>query len=238
MARHSIAVLASGTAAVLFVGSLSLAPVSSARAQDFLSTLFGVFGGRPFGVRPPTLPRIRPPVPIDQWPRYDAPRRRVTHADGQAYCVRGCDGRFFPAQGPDSESKARSCKSFCPASEMTLVYGSTIDDATTESGKPYSELPNAFRYRNEMVAGCTCNGKNPVGVAQVKIGADPTLRKGDIVAGDRGLFVANRSASDGHAAAANFSPLPNSMRTRSTSMRPRSDPMRPRFRHVPVVGRE
>ena len=61
------------------------------------------------------------------------------------------------------------------------------------NGKPYSELPNAFRYRNELVAGCTCNGKDPVGLASVKIENDPTLRKGDIVAGDDGLMVAGRA---------------------------------------------
>jgi hypothetical protein len=38
---------------------------------------------------------------------------------------------------------------------VRVLYGSDIDSATTETGKPYSELPNAFRYRNEIVAGCT-----------------------------------------------------------------------------------
>ncbi len=83
----------------------------------------------------------------------------------------------------DNASRAASCNSFCPASETKLVYGSNIDNAATETGKPYSELPNAFRYRNEMVAGCTCNGKDQIGLAPVKIEDDPTLRKGDIVAG-------------------------------------------------------
>ena len=46
------------------------------------------------------------------------------------------------------------------------------------AGKPYSELPNAFRYRNEIVAGCTCNGKDQFGLAPVKIENDPTLAQG------------------------------------------------------------
>ena len=86
------------------------------------------------------------------------------------------------------------CKSFCPASETKVVYGGNIDNAATEDGKSYSALPNAFRYRNEIVAGCTCNGKDPIGLAQVSIDKDPTLRKGDIVAGENGLVVAGRSA--------------------------------------------
>ena len=102
--------------------------------------------------------------------------------------------------------------------------GSNIDDATTDKGKSYSGLPNAFRFRNEIVAGCTCNGKDPVGLAQVKVEDDPTLRKGDIVAGSDGLVVANRNANDRRGVAMNFSPLPDSVRAR--------------FRQVPVVAKE
>ena len=94
-----------------------------------------------------------------------------------------------------------------------MVYGSNIDHAATESGKPYSELPNAFRYRNELVAGCTCNGKDQSGLAPVKIENDPTLRKGDLVAGADGLMVAGRAA-DKRGASLNFSPASESLRAR------------------------
>ena len=100
--------------------------------------------------------------------------------------MRTCDGRYFPISASDTQSRAASCNSFCPASETRVVYGSNIDNAATEGGKPYSELPNAFRYRNEIVAGCTCNGKDQIGLAPVKIENDPTLRKGDLVAGAMG----------------------------------------------------
>ena len=215
--RRSISKLAGGTAAFVTVASLSLALAPAVHAEDFFSALFGGFR-----MRPP--PEIRVPFPSDDMPRYDAPRQRASYGGGTAYCVRGCDGRYFPAQGVDAESKAQSCKSFCPASETSLVYGSNIDDATTDRGKSYSDLPNAFRYRKEIVAGCTCNGKDPVGLAQVKIEDDPTLRKGDIVAGSDGLVVANRNANDGRGVAMNFSPLP--------------DKMRAKFRQVPVMAKE
>jgi hypothetical protein len=191
---------------------------SPARAEDFFSALFGAFGARP-----PAPPQIRMPFPGDDMPRYDAPRPRA-YGGGMAYCVRGCDGRYFPAQGSDNESKLQSCRSLCPAGGTTLVYGADIDDAVTANGKPYSELPNAFRYRNELVQGCTCNGKDPAGLARVRIEDDPTLRKGDIFAGTGGLVVANRSAGDGRGAVVNFSPLPENLRAK--------------FRHVPVVARE
>lgn len=217
MKRRSICKLAGGAAAFFAVASFGLALTPSAHAEDFFSALFGGFRGRP-------APEIRMPFPNDDMPRYDTPRQRASYGGGAAYCVRGCDGRYFPAQGNDAESKAQSCKSFCPTSETSLVYGSNIDDATTENGKSYSDLPNAFRYRNEIVAGCTCNGKNPAGLAQVKVEDDPTLRKGDIVAGADGLVVASRNANDRRGVAMNFSPLPDSVRAK--------------FRQVPVVAKE
>ena len=125
--------------------------------------------------------------------------------------MRTCDGRYFPVSASDNQTRAASCSSFCPASETKLVYGSTIDNAATESGQPYSELPNAFRYRNELVAGCTCNGKDQIGLAPVAIENDPTLRKGDIVAGSGGLMVAGRGA-DKRGALLNFSPASDKLR--------------------------
>ena len=93
-----------------------------------------------------------------------------------------------PSPHQTMQSRAASCNSFCPASETKVFSGSSIDNATAEDGKAYSELPNAFRYRNELVSGCTCNGKDQIGLAPVKIENDPTLRKGDIVAGETALW--------------------------------------------------
>lgn len=217
MSRRSIGKLACGAATLLTIASLGLVLTPPAHAEDFFSALFGGFGRRP-------PPQIQMPFANDDAPRYDAPRQRASYGGGAAYCVRGCDGRYFPAQGADAESKAQSCKSFCPTSETSLVYGSNIDDATTDKGKSYSDLPNAFRYRKEIVAGCTCNGKDSAGLTPVKAEDDPTLRKGDIVAGSNGLVVANRNANDHRGVAMNFSPLPDSVRAK--------------FRRVPVVAKE
>ncbi|QPF92718.1 DUF2865 domain-containing protein [Bradyrhizobium commune] len=216
MVRRQIGKLTGGAAALVAVAFLGLALTPPAHAEDFFSALFGGFGRRP-------PPQIQMPFPTDDGPRYDAPRQRA-YGGGTAYCVRSCDGRYFPAQGADTESKAQSCKSFCPTAETSLVYGSNIDDAASDSGKSYSDLPNAFRYRREVVAGCTCNGKNSAGLASVKVEDDPTLRKGDIVAGAEGLVVANRNANDRRGVAMNFSPLPDSVRAK--------------FRQLPVVAKE
>jgi hypothetical protein len=210
--------LALGAAAVLV--ALALAP--AAQAEDFLSALFGAFGrGRP---QAPAMPLSFASEGNPLTPEGDVARPRALYSGGsQAYCVRGCDGRYFPISATGSQSRAASCSSFCPASETRVVYGSNIDNAVTENGKSYSELPNAFRYRNEMVAGCTCNGKGQTGLASVRIEDDPTLRKGDIVAGSGGLMVAGRGA-DRRGASLNLSPAPEAVRSH--------------YRRAPVVASE
>jgi hypothetical protein len=197
------------------------APAHSAQAEDFLLALFGAFGARPHTSAPlMPLPFASEGDANLSLPQVEA---RPHYVGGQAYCVRTCDGRYFPLPASDNQSRAASCNSFCPASETRLVYGGTIDSATTETGKPYAELPNAFRYRSEIVAGCTCNGKDQVGLAPVRIGDDPTLRKGDIVAGGDGLMTVGRSA-DRHSAALNFSPAPQRIGAR--------------YQRVPVLASE
>ena len=193
-------------------------PSIPAQAGDFFSNLFGAFGMRP------SAPRPQMSLPYgDEGPRpSEAPRPRLAYSGGQAWCVRTCDGRYFPITGNDAQSKAETCSGFCPASQTELVYGSDIDHAATSAGKPYSALPNAFKYRNEMVAGCTCNGKDSAGLAPISVDKDPTLRKGDIIAGADGLMMANPAS--GRHAELNFTPL--------------SPAIQARFQHAPVVARE
>jgi Protein of unknown function (DUF2865) len=198
----------------LALGAITVAAIlgaaPNASAEDFLSALFGAFSGRP----PASQAQPAMPLPFAGDGAVSDPQIVVRpRGSGQAYCVRTCDGRYFPITATDGQSRAASCNSFCPASETKVVYGSTIDAAATEAGKPYSELPNAFRYRNELVAGCTCNGKDQIGLAPVKIENDPTLRKGDIIAGAGGLMVAGRSA-DRRGASLNMSPAPSAVRAR------------------------
>jgi hypothetical protein len=204
-------------ALTLLVASV-LAP--GAQAEDFFSQLFGGIA------RPRHQPYISMPFADDDGqvraPRGEG-RVRYGGGGGQAFCVRTCDGRYFPITASDNASRAASCSSFCPASETKVFSGSSIDDATAENGKSYSDLPNAFRFRNELVSGCTCNGKDQIGLAPVKIENDPTLRKGDIVAGDNGLLVAGRSA-DKRGAELNFSPA--------------SEKVSAKYTRLPVVARE
>jgi hypothetical protein len=194
----------------------------AAHAQQAFSNLFGgAFFNRP----PPTSsqPMMSPMMafgnPQDEArPVVRIYRHRYYHhvaspSSRDGFCVRSCDGRYFPVPGGgDGESAETICNNFCPASPTKVVYGSSIDSATTSSGQNYSDLPNAFRYRNEIVNGCTCNGKDAMGLAAVKVEDDHTLRKGDIVVGANGLVIATGRFDKNHVA--NFSPAPASIRNK------------------------
>ena len=162
----------------------------SANAGNFFTDLFGrsTSNGESFG----TISLGYAPSQDQSTPFPPKAPKRI-RAPESAFCVRTCDGRYFPAPASVNSSRADSCKSFCPASDTKVYYGSSIDDAAGGDGKPYSKLTNAYRYRNELVTGCTCNGKSNAGLASVKIEDDSTLRKGDLVASDAGLHVATRS---------------------------------------------
>jgi hypothetical protein len=129
--------------------------------------------------------------------------RRADFNPAKGFCVRTCDGRFFPVQARAGMSAAESCNAFCPASQTKLYSGGSIDNAVAGDGTRYDDLDNAFVYRERIVDGCTCNGKTPFGLARVDVNTDPTLRAGDVVATKTGL-MAFTGAKD---KVANFTPI-------------------------------
>lgn len=190
--------------------TLVLAPNVPARGEDFFSMMFRAFGGR----RAMPVPQLPPmsygsEMPVEFPPRY----REASPSGGAAYCVRTCDGRYFPIARAANQSPAETCKSFCPAAETRVYYGASIDDATSDKGRDYTDLPNAFKYRTELVAGCSCNGTDPVGLAKINIDDDKTLRRGDFVAAADGLKMVS-GRSDRRGAELNFTPAPRSLRAR------------------------
>ena len=66
----------------------------------------------------------------------------------------------------------------------------------SQNGTRYADLDTAFAYRNALVANCTCNGKDGLGLARIEATADPTLRAGDIVATNGGLATYNSKSAD------------------------------------------
>jgi len=97
-------------------------------------------------------------------------------------CVRTCDGYFFPmsnaASVSDFERDQKNCESSCPGTEMQVFYSRRMDDdsaAMTSSvtGRPYSELPTAYLYKQPNVSrppACGCNAAQNFQI----IGGNPT----------------------------------------------------------------
>lgn len=173
------------------IGVAGLAFGFAAHAEDTYDIMTGRTGGQVQS--PPSVTFGYGENPAVEFPPRALPKQRISQASGvNSFCIRTCDGRYFPSPSTDDkQSRAQGCKNLCPASETRLFSGSSIDDASSKDGRSYSALPNAFRYRKELVAGCTCNGKDG-GLASIKIEEDKTLRQGDIVATANGLEVVNR----------------------------------------------
>jgi hypothetical protein len=110
-----------------------------------------------------------------------APPRPVAASSGPAFCVRSCDGKYFPLMR-GAASPTQLCQAFCPASPTRIFFGSNIDNAYAATGERYADSENAFAYRKALRADCTCNGHNPAGLAPVDLAIDGSLRSGDVLA--------------------------------------------------------
>ena len=130
------------------------------------------------------------------------PEHRADFNPARGFCVRTCDGRYFPVQSRAGFSAANPA--IRSAREPDQAYsGGSIDHAVAGDGSRYEDLDNAFVYRERLVDGCTCNGKTPYGLARMDVNADPTLRPGDVVAAKTGLMA----FTAGKDKVANFTPI-------------------------------
>ena len=139
-------------------------------------------------------------------PQYVPPTRSAAAGgSGPAFCVRSCDGKYFPLMRGIA-SPAQMCQAFCPASATKVFFGSSIDGAYTQTGERYADSENAFAYRKALRADCTCNGREPVGLAPVDLALDPSLKAGDVIATTDGL-VAYTGVRLGMDQTAEFTPV-------------------------------
>jgi hypothetical protein len=192
-------------AAASLAGSVVLVP-GSVSAEGLFDMFFG--GGQkqqtraapaqanffadPFG----TNPQPAPPSA--------APAQRVA-GSGPAFCVRSCDGKYFPLTMRGNATPVQMCQAFCPASATKVFYGSNIDSASA-GGERYADSENAYTYRKALRADCTCNGRSPSGLAPVDLALDTSLKSGDIVATTDGL-VAYTGVRLGAGQTAEFAPV-------------------------------
>ena len=187
----------------VLLAALTLCLAGSAQpasAQGLFQALFGGFQRRAPEPLPPQTSSFADPLGLfgNQRPAGEA----SGFGRGTVYCVRTCDGRYFPLQRHAGASPVDQCKAFCPAAKTMVFSGSKIDTAVAQNGSRYADLDNAFAYRDKVSDGCSCNGKDGLGLARVDASADPTLRPGDIVATDEGL-----AAYNGKSRTAEFTPL-------------------------------
>ncbi|MEW6643669.1 MAG: DUF2865 domain-containing protein [Pseudomonadota bacterium] len=123
------------------------AAARAAQPGGFFDNIFGGGNNNPDG----TLPA--PP------PEASAPSGTY-----RTVCVRSCDGFYFPISFATVPGRftddERTCKSLCPATDATLYTyrnpGEDMNQAVSINGQPYSSSPNAFRYRREFDATCSC----------------------------------------------------------------------------------
>jgi hypothetical protein len=195
--RHRASILL--VAAAVGLGGAA-APAS---AEGFFESLFGGFRRHLPAPRPPASPFGDPFAPFGH--RRGGEVAAFGH--GTIYCVRTCDGRYFPLQRHAGVTPADACRSFCPTAKTMVFSGGRIDTAVAQNGARYAELANAFLYRDRVVDGCTCNGKDRLGLARVDATTDPTLRPGDIVATNEGLVT---YSIDGRTKTAEYTPIDSS----------------------------
>ncbi len=182
---------------VALAGPLVLSPQLAA-AQGLFDFLFGGIAKQQqqaspqanFFADPGTNPQPAPPP------------RPAYAGSGAGFCVRSCDGRYFPLLR-GSASPAQMCQAFCPASATKVYFGSSIEGATTSGGELYADSDTAFAFRKELRADCTCNGRSPAGLAPVDLSLDNSLRAGDVIATTDGLVA----YSGGKNGAGEFKPI-------------------------------
>ena len=124
-------------------------------------------------------------------------------------CVRTCDGFYFPISYSTVPSRfsddARACQRLCPAAEVELYSfrnpGEDMEQAVSISGQSYTALPNAFHYRKEIIAGCSCRKPGQSWAEALKNADDSsTLESGDIVVTDQNAKALSQPKLSGKAA--------------------------------------
>src|SRR3984957_12829872 len=213
-------------AMAVLVGTLVVAPSmivpGAAHAQGFFDFLFG--GSQQ---RPPPEPNAYPPPPAALGRVAPAPLGQESvngSADNAghavAFCVRLCDGQHFPMEQMVNGTPVETCRAICPYGKTKVFFGTEIGGAVAQDGQHYATLDTAFAYRKQLVANCTCNGKDAFGLATFDVKNDPTLRPGDIVSTKDGLLgYTGRSGQGATFSPVNPATLPPDIRPGSAQLR-------------------
>ena len=96
----------------------------------------------------------------NNWTPFGTP----SYATYRTVCVRLCDGYYFPVSFSTLPSHFQqdeaACQSKCAAPVELYYYqnpGAGVDQSVAlRSQEPYTSLKTAFRYRKQLVKGCSC----------------------------------------------------------------------------------
>ena len=227
MARTGVSLRFKAVGCALLGASLCLvASGAPSRAEGILDFLFGGFKKL---ASPPQTSYADPNQAPGSPGSSDGSLSRDYAGSGPYFCVRMCDGRYFPMSNRAGASAVELCRSFCPNAPTQIFSGSKIDHSTAPGGRRYSETPNAFVYREKLVADCTCDGKSPTGLVRLDPREDPTLRPGDFVATGQGLMAyrGGNGASTEFSAISNVPGISANLRTQlsATKVAPGKQPL-------------
>lgn len=120
-----------------------------------------------------------------------------TAVGARSYCVRECDGYFFPvgtySGASDLPNHQRTCNKLCPGAKSTLYImragSDKIEEAVTaRGGSLYSRLTAALQRRGDLDRPCSCRAETAAAPANT-IYEDFTLRRGDAVMTPRGVAI-------------------------------------------------
>jgi hypothetical protein len=162
-------------------------------------------------------------------------------------CVRTCDGYYFPISYSTVPSRfaddENTCKRLCPAADATLYSfhnpGEQMEQAVSEGGQQYTALPNAFRYRKELVASCSCRKPGESWADALRNSDDATtLESGDIVVTEKNAKALSQAPQGpGAKSAPNGTPQPNGNSTAKPASGATNAPATDPAKHnVRVVG--
>ncbi len=209
--------------------AIALTQASSAHAEGFFDFLLGIFQDHPspgpqqqngYTSAPQSGVGRIAPAPLGQESVNDA---GGSTGHSVAFCVRLCDGYNFPMEQMVNGPPGETCRAICPYSRTKVFFGNEIGVAVAQDRQRYTALDTAFLYRKQLVANCTCNGRDAFGLSTFDVMRDPTLRPGDIVSTKEGLLAYTGRSSEG----AGFTPvnpatLPVDIRPTSSQLRPSS----------------
>ncbi|MEQ8824095.1 MAG: DUF2865 domain-containing protein [Filomicrobium sp.] len=166
--RLNLQVCFTAAIAVLVLGLCA----SHVQAQSLLQSLFGnIFKSAPAKTKPRAQPPIshglptrteRAALPLD-FGHHAYNNRRIRRSGYyRAYCVRTCDGYYFPVSNSASRSgfrkAAQECQRRCRGSKLYYLpkHSTEVENMVDMKGRRYEKSPNAFVYRKTLIDGCSC----------------------------------------------------------------------------------